>query len=131
MDNFLFFFLYAIAFVFMNVLVSYFTGWKKLARLYKTKVKPIGESFWFRCGLGNWWILKFVVSDKGLYISLLPPFNIGSPSLLIPLNDIEVISSESSIIGKYYIRFKNTGIKIVLGEDVFTSLKQIKQKYIK
>jgi len=81
----------------VSLLISLFSGWGRLAQIYRTDRPPNGKA------LGNYWLLMGPASYRGvttlqpsadgLYLSILGLFRLGHPPLLIPWSDIRVRGS--------------------------------------
>ncbi|HEY9847930.1 MAG TPA: hypothetical protein V6D28_00610 [Leptolyngbyaceae cyanobacterium] len=96
-------------------------SWLSLAKLYKTNQAPPRNIR--RMKHGSVGLLRYKgtlnvgITPEGLYLSLIPPLNIGTPPLLIPWQAIDRIENVNSLFGQNYrLRLKNNKITIVLNE---------------
>jgi len=79
----------------MSYYLSYESGWMALAKKYRIKHTYSGEKSYLRSGkMGPTYfrsVLTIGVLPEGLYLAIIPPFNIGSPPLLIPWSKLHHI----------------------------------------
>jgi hypothetical protein len=113
---------FASVWIFMNYIVSYFSGWRDLVKHYSTQSKGKGKKFLFRSGFGHWWCLVFFVDRSALHIRVLFPFNIGSPPVLIPLDEVEIHSRSSIGLRGQKITFKKISRTYDLPKDVVDAI---------
>lgn len=110
--------IFVAAWIIINNIVAYASGWQDLATAYPALNKPDGKRFLFRSGFGHGWCLVFVVSREELYIRALFPFSIGSPPVLIPLSDIEMKGMQSIGLRGVKVKFKKIDRIFDLPQDV-------------
>jgi hypothetical protein len=71
--------------------ISYLGGWAALARRFRNDQLPAGKAFYMRSGsvgIANYGAcLTLRVSETGLHMSVLFPFRLAHPPLLIPWNE--------------------------------------------
>ena len=96
-------------------------SWLSLAKLYKTNQAPPRNIR--RMKHGSVGLLRYKgtlnvgITPQGLYLSVIPPLNIGIPPLLIPWNAIDRIENVNRLFGhNYRLHLKNNKITIVLNE---------------
>ncbi len=74
-------------------LLSWLSGWQRLARHYRTELRPTGKPigpFWAMLGLvSHRGTLTLQAAPEGLYLSIMVLFRIGHPPLLIPWSAIK------------------------------------------
>lgn len=80
-------------------LISSAGGWRILSRDYRAAAPFEGKKFWFKSGALRRWTnynncLVVGANRYGLYLSVLPIFRVGHPSLFIPWTDI---STEAAV----------------------------------
>lgn len=84
--------LFPVAFVALwcgvSVLIAFVGGWSRLAREFRATDKPAGNAFYLQGGSVGMTQYKgclvIYTSAAGLYLSVLLPFRLGHPPLLIP-----------------------------------------------
>ncbi len=96
-------------------------SWLSLAKLYKTNQAPPNNIR--RMKHGSVGLLRYKgtlnvgITPEGIYLSVIPPLNIGTPPLLIPWRAIDRIENVNSLFGQNYrLRLKNNKMTIVLNE---------------
>jgi hypothetical protein len=80
----------------LSILFSAFSGWTEVARSYRADHTAQGQRFLFQSArmknfAGFRGSLIITVSEAGLYLSVLPLFRIGMPSLFIPWADVSAV----------------------------------------
>ena len=81
-------------------LISRMSGWATLAKFYRATRPFVGQRYRFQSGtLGKAGsrfnnVLNLGVNEEGLYLSLLFPFGLYSPPLLIPWDDISAQNTQ-------------------------------------
>ncbi len=101
--------LFALAWGVIMALLSFKGGWHALAKLYPAQSQTPGESFWFTSmalGVGRAPVtysnvLFIDLSPEGIGISILLPFRIFHPRLLIPWMAVDDCKSEKFWLGTY------------------------------
>jgi hypothetical protein len=80
----------------MSLTLSWASGWRALARRYRTSGEPGGVRFSMqsgRVGVVDYnRCLTVGVSAEGLYLAMLFFFRVGQPPLLIPWSDLTVVA---------------------------------------
>lgn len=88
-------------------LISFLSGWRKLARLYPAYNPPDGTRFRFQSGKVGWAgynnCLTYCVGFSGLYIAVFPLFSFGHHPLLIPWGEIRAVEERSVFFCHYAI----------------------------
>ena len=76
----------------VNALLSYSSGWQKLAAVYRAQRPPSGRCFPIQGGrIGDVFArgcLTIYTSPEGMYVSIWPIFRFREPPLFIPWSDI-------------------------------------------
>src|SRR5437867_2949527 len=95
----------------VSILISSIGGWGELGRRFRYPENFKGSRWSFQSGQMRWIAgyrncLTLGASDEGLYMSVLLPFRIGHPPVLIPWAEIRVERGEL---------FLFRGVKFVLG----------------
>ncbi|TWU27913.1 hypothetical protein Poly41_70530 [Novipirellula artificiosorum] len=92
----------------ISLLIAFLSGWSRLAERYRYDARIECEFFSFQSGkmggvdFNSCLILG--VSERGLLMSMLLPFRIGHPQLLIPWSDFhDVQENRSPIFGSYIL----------------------------
>jgi hypothetical protein len=112
-------------------LIAYLSGWRKLARHYRTfSSPPYNTAHWksARIGLGNYnKILSVGTDERGLYLTVFWLFKVGHPPLLIPWSEITMISTVQWIfLSGYRIAIgspRHTGI-VIFSKEIFETNRQ-------
>ena len=103
------FLLFVAAFLLGSYLLSLFSGWHWLAKKYRAKEEPHGESFiWLDAQVGYTpyrGILNINLTPKGMFVSVMFLFSLGHPTLFIPWNDICNEIEEEHLFRRETIRF--------------------------
>jgi hypothetical protein len=96
---------FPVVFVVALLLSSWRSGWRLLALRFRAREPFRGESwgwqsarFRWRCNYGN--CLKVGANQESLYLSIALPFRLFHPALLIPWQEIEVVTGK--LIFGYY-----------------------------
>jgi hypothetical protein len=97
----------------VSVLISSTGGWGQLGRRFRYPVNFKGPQWSFQSGRMRWvagytHCLTLGASDQGLFMSVILPFRIGHPPLLIPWAEIRV---EQGTL------FPLRAVKFVLGRE--------------
>lgn len=83
--------LFPVVWCFVSWLISYFSGWQRLAALYPARTAPTGQRFSTdaRIGVTRYGGNVYVdVSSEGLFLSVMFAFRIGHQPLFIPWSEI-------------------------------------------
>jgi hypothetical protein len=104
---------FAFAWLFVNYLLGYLSGWISLAREYRVSEPFSGRQWKFKSGfigpalglgsLRN--CLNIGVNSAGLYVSLLFPFRPGKPPFFVPWNEITVKNEQVLFLKFVVFRF--------------------------
>jgi len=80
----------------VTLLLSFFSGWRSLAAIYRGRLSSVDGAvsmgsgmmsrFGFPASMNN--VLHVAVGAEGVQLSLFKPFALGSPPLLIPWSDL-------------------------------------------
>jgi hypothetical protein len=115
----LFFVGFCIAMVAMGIavlmLLSFMSGWRSLARQFRSSVPPSGDRFRFATGsLGSRFFpvsysncLTLTVGGGGIHLAVLSPFRPFHPPLFIPSAMIESVVEKRSLFGHTRIRIRD------------------------
>jgi hypothetical protein len=79
----------------ISLLLSWVGGWQELALRYRATESIKGERFWMKSAGMRWGVsysscLNFGVDSVGLFLSVVPLFRVGHPTLFIPWSDISL-----------------------------------------
>ncbi len=101
---------FATLWMLMCFALSIWSGWWQLTNWYRGVLSRVEEKWRFESAsmrrmAAYAGYLKFSVGREGLGISILFPFRVGHPPLLIPWSDITTHASESRIIKKVRLEF--------------------------
>jgi hypothetical protein len=77
--------------IFVSKLLSYMGGWNSLSEYYKSEEQFSGKKWYFQ-SLKVGWVnynscITLGVSETSIFLSVLPLFRIGHPTLSIPLQE--------------------------------------------
>ncbi len=90
-----------IAWVVICVLLSRLSGWWRLSNQFSDADFAADESAWFRSaslsGIQYSSCLNFAVNDRGLRMSVIFPFRIGHPPVVIPWSAMHAIEAENKL----------------------------------
>ncbi|MFB2922982.1 MULTISPECIES: hypothetical protein [Aerosakkonema] len=111
--------------IMLNVIIFWFLfsrSWLSLAKLYKTNQVPPPNIRYMRHGsvggIRYKGTLNVGITLEGIYLSIIPPFNIGSSPLLIPWSAIDKIEKVNSFfIQSYRLYIKNSKTTIILNKE--------------
>ena len=99
------------------VILSYTSGWRALAKLYRLESSFDGAVWRWQSGEMRWTnfnhCLKVGASASGLYLALIPPFSFRTPPLLIPWNEVAVSRGR-----RFFLRM----VRIDLGHELKIAL---------
>ena len=88
------------------LLFPLFSRWHSLAQRYKTSEPPPTDFHTFQSGRVGLVAFKSVLnigtSDRGLYLSVLFPFSLAHPPLLIPWSEISRVEQVNSFLQDSY-----------------------------
>ncbi len=109
----------------VNAIIFWFLfsrSWLSLAKLYKTNQPPPHNIRRMRHGSVGWirykGTLNVGITPEGIYLSVIPVFNIGSSPLLIPWGEIDRIEKVNSLfVQSYRLHLKNNKTTIVLKKE--------------
>jgi hypothetical protein len=83
------------------VVLSRLSGWYRLSKQFSAAEFVAAESAWFRSaslsGIQYSSCLNFAVNDDGLRISVILPFRIGHPPIVIPWNAMHHVQAENKL----------------------------------
>jgi hypothetical protein len=91
-------------------LISVFSGWKTLARRFRTQVEPYGDvksagPFFYAVQMRNKAnyssVIRVAVASDALYLSILFLFRVGHPPLAIPWSEIKF--SKTTVFWRRYL----------------------------
>ena len=106
-----YFFLFFLALWFgISFLLSIFSGWRQLSRHYRSNGLFGGHRFYFqsaamRLRASYNRVLIVGVNSEGLYLSILFPFRVGHPPLLVPWEDISWTEKPGRFFGGFKLQF--------------------------
>lgn len=109
------------------LLLSFLSGWRRLAAHYATE-KPIsGRRFRFRSARARLvrynGVLNLAVAREGLHLWLLLPFRLGSRRLLVPWRDISAMSTREWMIERVTLSFARApGVTLRIGAALAAEL---------
>ncbi len=107
--------LFPVFWCFISIFLSRTGGWDVLATEYATDLGPPASVSTFqtgRVGFVNYGsCLRIATNDVGLHLSVLLPFRVGHPSLLVPWDDIRINSTAEGF-------FRSTAHISICGIDV-------------
>ena len=103
-------------------LVAAVSGWRALAREYRSELPFTGRTWRFRTariGVSRYKnALTIGVNPSGLYLAMFPMFRPGHPPLFIPWHDVAV-TSESRFLGNVVVfTFRRAGARLELWEPL-------------
>jgi hypothetical protein len=87
-------------------LIGRATGWWALARRYRT-MEPFEGKRWRFEHIQMRWSTKYSgaitvgANPAGLYLAVMPPFNIGHPNLFIPWAETKIVMKHHFLAGDY------------------------------
>jgi hypothetical protein len=92
---------------FVILMISFISGWSKLAKKFQAAEKYQGRTFYFqRVRLNNGCnysgCLTLQLTAQGLYMNLWPIFRIGHPPLIIPWHNFSAFTTEKHFWLTYY-----------------------------
>jgi hypothetical protein len=83
----------------VSAILSVMSGWTDLAKRFRSSRRPEGRSLsWQVVSVGfvpENGVTALVVSPEGLYLSSFPIFRFMRPPLLVPWNEVRLVSSRS------------------------------------
>jgi|SRR5580692_8863308 hypothetical protein len=114
----------------LQVLISRMGRWHRLAESYATNEPPMGKRFWMQsaafqnANYSN--CVTIYTSEQGLYLSLMLPFRLGHPPLLIPWREIHEVGRRRFLwmerviveVGSLSLATVNLPQKVFEGRDV-------------
>ena len=106
-----YFFLFFLALWFgISFLLSVFSGWRQLSQYYRSSGLFEGRRFYFQSGAMRLRarynsVLILGVNSEGLYLSILFPFRVGHPPLLVPWGDISWTEKPGRFFGGFELQF--------------------------
>ncbi len=106
-----YFFLFFLALWFgISFLLSVFGGWRQLSQHYRSTGLFKGQRFYFqsaamRLRVSYNSVLILGINSEGLYLSILFPFRIGHPPLLVPWEDISWTEKPGRFLGGFKLQF--------------------------
>lgn len=91
-------------------ILRYISGWAALARVYRSHQSFSGKSYTFRSGSLNRVsfnnCLTLGTNRDELYLSVLFPFSLAFPALLIPWQEVTATTSKGLIFSSMHFRFQ-------------------------
>lgn len=121
--------LFAVLWVFLFILFSILSGWRKLANHYKKMNVFDGKKLGIQSAkigiisYNNCFI--FGINTEELYISMLFPFKIGHPDLIIPLYEIIGKEEKGFFYGYVKLTFKSVeGARIRISKKLADKIEQ-------
>ncbi|MDO8804124.1 MAG: hypothetical protein Q7R35_06820 [Elusimicrobiota bacterium] len=92
---------------FVLYLISFASGWRRLARLYPAYNPPDGTRLRFQSGKVGWAAynncLTYCAGFSGLYMAVFPLLSFGHRPLLIPWGEIRVVEEKSMFFRHYAV----------------------------
>ncbi|MCL1474182.1 hypothetical protein [Argonema antarcticum] len=109
----------------VNAIIFWFLfsrSWLSLAKLYKTNQPPPHNIRRMRQGYVGWiryrGALNIGITHEGIYLSIMRPFNIGTPPLLIPWRAIDRIEKVTSFfVQSYRLHLKDNKTTLILNKE--------------
>ena len=98
-------------------------GWMGLAARYRTRAPATGRIYAVQSGdIGARYtgVLIFGIQPDGLRMSVLLPFRVGHPPLLVPWSDIDLVEDKKTMFGTLFVfRIgKPYGTTVKVGREV-------------
>jgi hypothetical protein len=123
--------------VLLSAFLSYMSGWRDLAAVYRSEQPFDGRLFWMRSGTMRYRTnyrnaLNIGVSSTGLYLSVFFMFRIGHPPLFIPWSDVSVSEGRKYFLSgttKVLTFTKAPGVTLELWEKQAHQLKMAAEEH--
>lgn len=111
-------------------IISFLSGWRRLARLYPAYNPPDGTRFRFKSGKVGWAgynnCLTYCAGFSGLYMAVFPLFSFGHHPLLIPWGEIRSVEEKSVLFCSYAVLSIGTqeAVRVTIPKEVLDASRQ-------